>query len=287
VTDALVSSSANEAEARMVRASIAAARHHVRAAGLAQRDALEHIIVSGHEQLAFTRTLDGVMASALHQLERHAPFSSDDAQAVTLRDIIVIGQRQIRFAERLRRTIERTLGEVQDTPVEALSAQVLQTMNQSVQRQANDLDQVIQAALNETDSPEQAARLEELWADTTAELLSIEGDRSEHQLVTLSASVRDARAHIRRLEAGGQTYAAQRSRLMQEAHIAKREIATLEAAEVSGRAEMIRLERRSKRTQAHRQALEAAASERKKWVERLNTELDLGPQAEDDRADLT
>jgi hypothetical protein len=286
MTDALVSSSANEAEARIVRASIAAARHHVGAAGFAQRDVLEDIIASGYEQLAFTRTLNEVVASTLRQLESHAQVSTDDAQAVALRAVVTTGQRQIRSAERLRQTIKRTLDEVQDTPIEALSAQVLQTMNRAVQRQTSDLDQIIRTALGETNSPEQVSRLEGRRADTAARVLSAEHDRSERQLVTLGVSAQASTARIRRLEASGQSHAAQRSLLIQEAHIAKREIATLEAAEVSSRAEISRLERRSERTQAHRQVLRTIASEHTKRVERLHAELELGRSLENGNEDL-
>jgi chromosome segregation ATPase len=273
MTDPLVTRTAAEAKERAERAAIASARQHVGAAGFVQRDVLEHIIAAGHEQIALTQTLRQVVTSTQHQLESRSVALTNDPQAAVLGGIVNAGTEQIEVAQQLHQSIQHALADVRSTPLEEVSAQVLTTLSETVRRQASDLDQIIRAALDEADTPEQTAELEQMGSDTAAQLLSAQHDRSERELVTLSVIAQDAAARIRSLEADGQTHAAQKSAMAQEAHTAQSDIAALEAAERRSGAEIASLEQRSEQAQAHIEKLEASVAGRTERIERLHAEL--------------
>ncbi|WP_407541934.1 hypothetical protein Q0M94_20865 (plasmid) [Deinococcus radiomollis] len=132
------------------------ARQHVGAAGFAQRNVLEQIITAGREQIVYTRALRKVVASTLRQLEAQ----EDRVERVpsrTLQQIVSSGQRQIETAQQLKDTIQQTLSNVLDTPLDLVSAQVLAVLSESVRRQARHLELLIQVALNEAASDGQVS----------------------------------------------------------------------------------------------------------------------------------
>ena len=280
MTDPLPTGGADENEGQAERATIASARQHVGAAGFVQRDVLEHIIAAGQEQIAFTRAIHQVVASTQQQLESRPVAPEGDPQVAALRGIVDSGNEQTRVAQRLHQTIQHTLREVRATPIEEVSARVLTTLSETVQRQASDLEQMIQAAIGEADSPEQLSNLKQIEVDTAARLVSSEHDRSERELATLNVVAQGAEAHIRRLEADGQTHAAQKRALDREARAAQHDIAALEEAERRSEAEIAHLERRSEQAQAHIEDLEASVAGRLEHLERLRADLDEQRQRE-------
>ncbi|UBV45301.1 hypothetical protein LAJ19_21145 (plasmid) [Deinococcus taeanensis] len=235
------------------------ARRHVGAAGFLQRDVLEQIISAGREQISVTRSLRQIVASTQAQLQALSGMGALDEQAhvETLRGIVTSSQAQIRTATALRDAIQRTLTDVQGTPLEEISANLLNTLGAVVQRQLAQLQDLITTALGEADSVEQVAELQQVRSDAQARQVQLEHEQSERELVQLETLGAEALARVRDLEEGGLTHAAQRAALEDQADRARLRIAALEHGEEEHRDQLASLEREAQATTQRQKDLEA------------------------------
>lgn len=251
----------DEVDPRAETRSFTSARQHVGAAGFAQSNVLEQIISAGREQIGVIQSLRQVVAATQTQLRTLPPSAEADAtqpQVAALQNIVGEGQTQIEAAEDLRRAIQRTLADVRDTPVGEVSARVLKTLGEIVWQQAAALEDLISAAITQASTPEQITNLERVSEETQTRLKNAEHEQVEHELVQLHLRGQQALERIRSLEAGGQTHAAQKEQLEQEAEVARQNISALEVAETHNREDLARLARQREAAKARIAALESA-----------------------------
>lgn len=225
-------------------ASFNSARQHVGAAGFLQRDVLEQIINAGREQISVTRSLHQVVAATQNQLRSLSGMGALPGQAhvETLQGIVHSSEAQIQMATGLRAAIQRTLTDVRGTPLEEISAHVLSTLGEVVQRQLEQLQALITTALNEADSVEQVAELEQVRSEAQARQVQVAHEQSERDLVRLETLGVEALARVRELEEGGQTHTAQRAELEQRAETTRQLISSLEGEQAQNLAQLARLE---------------------------------------------
>ncbi|UQN10123.1 hypothetical protein [Deinococcus sp. QL22] len=270
-----------EFDLRAERTSFSTAREHVGAAGLEQLHILEETIAAGREQIGVTQALRQVLASTLEQ-QRSTPLaqvgSAAAAQQATLQGIVASGQAQLATAHALRLTIQRVLAQVRETPIEDISGHVLTTLSVAVHQQAQDLQDIIEAAVGQANSLEQIARLEQISAQAEARLREAEHTRSEHDLVALEQHATRTLNYIRRLEREGQTHAAQREELMEEAHTAEQHIAELEETNAVDQREITRLEDERDVRRGQQRALDTAAEQLQQDLGDLRQHADKSAQ---------
>ncbi|PYE50963.1 hypothetical protein [Deinococcus yavapaiensis] len=260
------------------RASFAAAREHVGAAGFAQRDVLERLIDAGREQIQFTVSLRQVLTITLQQL--HALPLMDLHQAAephvtTLESIVQSSRAQLETADRLRDSIQRALVEVRGTPIEDISAQVLTNLSQVVQHQAADLAALISLALNEASTVEQITTLQRVSTQAHEQLQQAKHEQAERALMHLNQISQDVLTRIRALEASGTTHAEQKKQLEHEALAAREHIARLEASAKLDAQEITRLEAQAEVSRARTAELEAAAAKTQEKIARLRQQVEV------------
>ncbi|GGM16964.1 hypothetical protein [Deinococcus aerophilus] len=256
------------------RRSVISARHHVGAAGFAQSEALELIVSAGREQIGVAQALRQVVRTTQSQLRNDvAETDSPAAQAhvARLEQVIASGQAQIDAAHLLQQAIQDALTNVRGTPLENISAGLLTTLGAVVQRQARALEDLITVAISEAANDEQVRALEQVSADVTERLEAAERERTERELVHLDDVHQQALLRIRQLEQGGQTHAAQKMQLSDEAESSRRNIEVLEAAETRNLEQIADLEERQRTSEARRAQLEAAAAEHQDRIEELES----------------
>lgn len=262
----------SELDPRAERASFSLTREHVGAAGFSQLNTLEQIINAGREQLIVTQALRQVVASTLEQ-QRATPLAQIGSLApvhqAALNDIVTSGRAQIEIAHQLRLTIQRALAEVRETPLEHVSGHLLTTLRASVQQQAQDLDDIIHAAVGQAKSLDQIAQLEQVGAQAATQLRQTEHDRGERELVHLEQQATETLNQIRRLEQAGHTHLAQKTQLMAQAHTAAQRVAVLEQANAEDQLEITRLEGQRDEATEQRQVLETAANQTQQHLQDL------------------
>ncbi|UQN10131.1 hypothetical protein [Deinococcus sp. QL22] len=265
-----------EIDAHEERRSSSSARRHVGAAGLTQLDILDKIIDAGREQLVVTQVLREVVASTLDQ-QRATPLAQVGTLAhehqTELRKIIFSGRVQIETAHHLRLKIQQTLAQVRETPLEQVSGQLLTTLSESVHRQVQDLEDIIQAAVGQAHSLQQIAQLEQVGAQAARRLQHVAHERGEQELMELERQAAEALKHIRSLEGEGQSHAVQKQALIEEAQAAREQVAELEETNAVNQREITRLEDEGGVTQGQRQALGRATEQLQQYLRDLRQRL--------------
>ncbi|GHF53856.1 DNA repair exonuclease SbcCD ATPase subunit [Deinococcus metalli] len=243
------------------RYSALSARSHVGAAGFAQTQALEAIISAGRDQIALTHALRQVIVTTQAQLRSMAPPAGDanvQEQTAALEGVVRSGQTQIEAADELRRVIQAALNDVRGTPVEDISVTVLTDLGGEVHRQAQALNDLLEAAISEAASPEQVTTLERVGAEASLQMDAVEHRRAERELAHLDDLKNQVLSRIRQLEAGGETHAEQKVQLEEETGRAQGRVTKLEAAQVEDLAQIATLERTERTAMARVAELEAA-----------------------------
>ena len=162
--------------------SVASARQHGGAAGLARSQALEEIIAAGREQIALAQTLRQTVAATQAQLRDIAQRYDHEVahvQVKALQGVMHSSRAQIEAADTLQQTIQSTLTDMRGTPLGDISAGVLRTLGSALRRQAQGLGDLLTPAISEAASAEQLTRLERVSADVAQrfEAASLRGDR--------------------------------------------------------------------------------------------------------------
>ncbi|UBV44425.1 hypothetical protein LAJ19_14765 (plasmid) [Deinococcus taeanensis] len=225
--DASATQRLDEAE----NASFNSARRHVGAAGFVQQEVLEQIISAGKEQISVTRSLRQVIAvtqAQLRDLSAHAATDQLQVHVTALEGIVSSSQEQARTAAELREVIQRALADVRGTPLEDVSATLLNTLSAVVCRQAEQLQALISTALSEASTAGQVAELQQVSAEAQARQAEAEHEQEERELAHLDLLGAEALERVRALEQGGQTDAAQRTALEQQAEHTRLLLLTLE-----------------------------------------------------------
>ncbi|QLG13601.1 hypothetical protein HLB42_21930 (plasmid) [Deinococcus sp. D7000] len=261
-----------ELDQEQQRRSVISARYHVGAAGFAQGEALELIVSAGREQISVAQALRQVVLTTQAQLRDGAAQGDTpaaQAQVARLEQVVRSGQAQIDAAHHLQQAIQEALLNVRDTPLENVSAGLLITLGKVVQRQASALQDLIASALSEASSDEQVKTLEQVSADMAEHLEATEHERTERELAHLDEMHQQALRRVRRLERDGQSHAAQKQQLSDEAERTQRNIEVLEAAEMQNLEQIADLEERQQASGARRAELEAAAVKHQARIEAL------------------
>ncbi|OLV15660.1 hypothetical protein [Deinococcus marmoris] len=248
------------------------ARHHVGAAGFTQSEALELIVSAGREQISVAQSLRQVMLTTQTQLrEGVAQGDTQAAQArvARLEQVIRSGQAQIDAAQSLQGTIQDALMNVRGTPLENVIAGLLNALGTVVQRQARALEDLIAVALGEATSKEQVMTLAQVSAGVAERLEATERARTERELAHLDDMHQQTLLRIRQLEQDGQTHAAQKAQLSDQAERSQRDIEVLEAAETQNLEQIADLEEQQQAAEERGAELEAAAVTHQDRIEKL------------------
>jgi signal transduction histidine kinase len=168
MTDDAAPASPPRPDATVHRDGVNEARRHVNAAGMQQSSALERIITIGRGQSEIAVALREVTETLRHDTVK----SAAEVQA-----LITTARRQLAAVTHLERVVEAALRQVTTTPVEHISAQVLQGIRDTANEQLANLEQLIAEAQDHT-SPRQAAELERI-GDTVHTALQDHHDAAE------------------------------------------------------------------------------------------------------------
>lgn len=253
------------------------ARQHVGAAGFAQRDALERIIVAGRDQILFTQSLRTLLADTLahlHALPLMDLYEAAGPHVAVLEQVAEACWAQMETAAKLRETIERGLTEIRGTPVEHISAHLLVNLSQVVQRQATELQTLITLANTETSTLQQIAGLHRVSVQTHKQLLSVEREQAEQEMVRLDREGRDALERIRQLEDEGASYADQKARMERDATQTRRHLADLEGEATRDARDLARLEAQAQASRRQVDELEEAARGTQERIASLRRRLE-------------
>lgn len=254
------------------RRSVISARHHVGAAGFAQSEALELIVSAGREQIGVAQGLRQVVLTTQTQLREvvaQGGPQAAQAQVARLEQVVRSGQAQIDAAHSLQEAIQDALMNVRGTQLENVSAGLLTTLGTVVQRQASALEDLIAVALGEAASDEQVMTLAQVTADVTERLEATERARTERELAHLDDVHQQTLLRIRQLEQDGQTHAAQKAQLSDQAELSQRDIEVLEAAETQDLEQIADLEEQQQASEERGAELEAAAVTHQDCIEKL------------------
>ena len=153
-----------------------AARQHVGSAGIEQISALERLIAAGQEHTGLAQAAKQVMA-----LLQQQPQDSETVQSLVLQS-----ERQVLWMNELASVVSTSLLQITATPVQRISAEVLQDITDRMQRQLSALEHLIAAARERLVGPDAAApTLDAIQATMQAELARIAQDERRGHLETL------------------------------------------------------------------------------------------------------
>lgn len=181
----------------------------------------------------------------------------------TLQGIIASSQEQKNTATELREAIQRTLDDVRGTPLEDVSGTLLHTLSAVVQRQMEQLQDLITTALQEADTAGQVAQLQQVSTEAHARQTQAEHDQAERDLAQLEVLGSEALDRVRELEESGRTHAVQRADLDQRADSTRSLISALEREEGENLAQLTRLEQERAVSADVQHALEVQVEESK------------------------
>ncbi|AFZ67036.1 sensor histidine kinase [Deinococcus peraridilitoris] len=190
--DTLPSSLSHNDSANFDREGASEARRHIGAAGAEQSSALERIITIGRGQADITVALRQVAES----LRRQDPTRST-AEVQTLMDT---ARRQLAAVAHLEGVVGAALRKVTTTPVEHISAQVLQGISDTAHEQLANLEQLIAEAQDNTSSAQQVAELERIGDKVHTALQDNEMEQVAEPVASLSLAVQHTVEEIARLD---------------------------------------------------------------------------------------
>jgi len=167
------------------RRNIAAARHHVGAAGLEQTAALEGMISVGRGQKTVTQALE-----SLGYALRNEHADDTEAQKKTMAELQVVSDEQLALAHELDELIALTLHNVTVTPLEQISVMVLNEIGDEVKEQIATLEALIERA-QDGSSPRQKGlyqRAEDEAQAATVHLDAADAAKAGGEVHSLSAT---------------------------------------------------------------------------------------------------
>lgn len=174
------------------RELVLAARRHVGAAGTQQTAALERIIAVGRSQPSITRALERI-AQTLR--EEGAGTSQTETQA-----LLEATQVQLQFVRHLEEIVTEALNWVTSTPIEHISAAMLNEVDLGAKAQLSALERLVEEVEQRSSSRPQLNVLEQVETDVHQALGAIEAQETRGQVESLSLVGQEAVAQLAALE---------------------------------------------------------------------------------------
>jgi len=176
------------------RRLIALAREHVGAAGFEQGEALERLIALGREQNEVHAALKEVLGTL-------DTASVGGESATTLNDLKTTGEEQLAFVRDLHDVLSAALVKVTDTPVQRISAALLEEICEGARHQMRALEDLITETRGILEDPERQAKLDALQSQVQDAAQQVEVNAAQGQVESLREMSREAVDRIANVDA--------------------------------------------------------------------------------------